>query len=81
VNADNPATIAVTAAYADLGATITGPTADRTLGFTTRWSHRPPAPIAMPIIRRIGLVRRVSIECGCFKVDLEVPRTETLVTV
>ena len=35
INGDNPATIQVGSSYADLGATITGPTADLNLGFTT----------------------------------------------
>jgi hypothetical protein len=35
VNGDNPATIQVGATYTDLGATVTGPTADLNLGITT----------------------------------------------
>jgi Domain of unknown function (DUF5011) len=35
VNGDNPAIIQVGATYTDLGATITGPTADLNLGITT----------------------------------------------
>ena len=35
INGDNPATIQVGSTYADLGATITGPTADLNLGLTT----------------------------------------------
>jgi hypothetical protein len=35
LNGDNPATVNVGATYADLGATITQPTADKSLGITT----------------------------------------------
>jgi hypothetical protein len=47
VNDDNPAIIQVGATYTDLGATITGPTADLNLGIVTYVSGAPMNPIVI----------------------------------
>jgi Domain of unknown function (DUF5011) len=47
VNGDNPAIIQVGATYNDLGATITGPTADLNLGITTYVNGAPMNPIQL----------------------------------
>jgi hypothetical protein len=45
INGDNPATIQVGATYNDLGATITGPTADLNLGLQTFVNGSPMSPV------------------------------------
>jgi hypothetical protein len=47
INGDNPATIQVGATYTDLGATITGPTADLNLGITTYVNGSPMNPVQL----------------------------------